>query len=106
MRYTVIVVLCLLLAACATGPVSAPLAAGGAAMVAVFDQLLAGGVVDPLQHQTLVQSVQALDGAVKAAQSNSVTPETAATAAGGLTAAILGGIRLWRGPSTKATKPA
>lgn len=70
-------------------------------MVAVFDQLLAGGVVDIAQHQTLVQSVHALDESVKAAQSGALSPETAATAAGGLTAAILGGIRLWRGPSTK-----
>lgn len=85
-----------------TGPISAPVAAGAAAMLAVFDQLLAGGVITAEQHATLVQSVTALDTAVEAAKRNALTPEEAGVAAGGLTAAVLAAIRLWRGPATKA----
>lgn len=50
-----------LLAAChTTGPVSAPIAAGLASAVAVLDQLLASGVIDPLQHQQLTGSLQVM----------------------------------------------
>lgn len=99
-RSTIVLFLlaCFMLAACATtGPISGPVVAGGAAMVAVFDQLLAGGVIDPMQHHTLVQGVGALQttvDAVKDAQAGTLTTETAATAAGGLTAAILAAFRL------------
>ena len=89
----------------ATGPLSGPALAGAAAMVAVFDQLLAGGVIDPLQHQTLVQglgAVQTTVEAVQKVQENTITVGEGATAAGGLTAAILAGIRVWRGKATKA----
>lgn len=95
----------LVLAACATGPVSGPVAAGGAALLAVFDQLLASGTIDPQQYVSLTQGVSALQTtveAVKEAQSGTLSVETAATAAGGLTAAVLGGIRVWRGPAKKA----
>lgn len=107
MNKLIFVAFLLVLCGCAaTGPLSAPAAAGAAAMIAVFDQLLAGGVVDPMQHQSLVQSVQALEKSVEIANSNSISPETAAAGAGGLAAAVLGAIRVWRGPSTKATKTA
>lgn len=105
MRTTLLVVAALLLVACATGPVSGPVVAGGAALLAVFDQLLASGTIDAHQYVTLTQGVSALQTtveAVKEAQSGTLSVETAATAAGGLTAAVLGGVRLWRGPAKKA----
>lgn len=94
----------LLLTACATGPVSGPVLAGGAAILAVFDQMLVSGAIDPQQYVALTQGVGALQtsvAAVQEAQSGTLSVETAATAAGGLTAAVLGGIRVWRGPATK-----
>jgi hypothetical protein len=50
-----------LLASChTTGPVSAPIAAGLASAVAILDQLLASGVIDPVQHQQLTGSLQVM----------------------------------------------
>lgn len=94
-----------LLAACAaSGPISGPVVAGAAAMVAVFDQLLIEGVLDPVQHQALVQGIGALNEAVEASRAGSVSPEGAAAISGTLTAAALAAIRAWRGPSSKASK--
>ena len=103
-NFLLLAVFVTLTACAATGPLSAPALAGAAAMVAVFDQLLAGGVIDPLQHQTLVQglgAVQTTVEAVQSAQQGNITVTEGATAAGGLTAAILAGIRVWRGKPTK-----
>jgi hypothetical protein len=105
MRSTVILlVVFLLLAACASGPITAPVAAGGAAMIAVFDQLLASGEVTPLQHMQLVQGITAIQATAEAAKQageGALTPETAGVAAGGLAASILGIVRLMRGKPTK-----
>lgn len=105
MKTLLLVVVALVLVACATGPVSGPVVAGGAALLAVFDQMLASGTIDPQQYVSLTQGVTALQTtveAVKEAQSGALSVETAATAATGLTAAVLGGVRVWRGPAKKA----
>jgi len=107
-----LVVALLCLASCATtGPLSAPIVAGAASLIAVFDQLLAAGVMDPLQHQQAVAGISALEGmvltaqrgveVVRAAQAGTLTTGEAATAAGGLAATVLGAIRVWRGPADK-----
>lgn len=110
MKHLPIVFLFAFLCACAaTGPLSAPVAAGAAAAVAVFDQLLAGGVIDPMQHHQLVQSITAIDQtvtAVQRAQEGTLTSGEAATYAGGITATILGAVRAWRGPADKKAKTA
>jgi len=80
-----------------------PIAAGVAGSLAVIDQLLADGVVAPEQATALRGGIEALNQSVEAvrqAQDGTLSTDTAATAAGGLTAAVLAGIRLWRGPST------
>jgi predicted anti-sigma-YlaC factor YlaD len=106
MKNLLLLVVAALLCSCATtGPISGPAVAGAAAMVAVFDQLLAGGVIDPMQHAVLTQGIGALQQtveAVKDAQAGTLTTETAATAAGGLTAAILAAIRLRHSPGVRA----
>lgn len=84
-------------AACAaTGPLSGPAVAGAAAMLAVFDQLLASGAMDPAQHQALVDSVRELQRTVDAAQAGALTPEAAAGVAGGTTATVLALLRAYR----------
>lgn len=111
-NYVVLFVLLALCCAChTTGPVSASLATGAAAVTAVFDQLLAGGVIDPVQHLQVTHGLQAIDqattavqtglAAVQKAQEGSLTTGEAAAAAGGLTATVLGAVRAWRGPATK-----
>lgn len=101
-----------LLAACASaGPISHQIAVGGAAMVAVFDQLLAGGAIDQMQHFQLTQGITSIDAtvdalqkgveAVEKAQTGAITTGEATAAAGGMTAALLAAVRAWRGPATK-----
>lgn len=112
MRNIAIFAILLAFAACASaGPISHQFAVGGAAMVAVFDQLLAGGVIDQMQHFQLTQGITSIDAtvdalqkgveAVEKAQEGAITTGEAATAAGGLTATVLGLVRAWRGPSSK-----
>lgn len=102
-RYAQLVLLaglCLLLAGCAAH--AGPIAAGVAGSLAVVDQLLADGVIEPEQGYALRNGIDALArsvDAVQQAQAGTISTETAATAAGGLTAAVLTGIRLWRGPA-------
>jgi hypothetical protein len=108
-RYAYLVLLagcCMLLAGCATH--AGPIAAGVAGSLAVIDQLLADGVVEPEQAYALRNGIDALAqsvDAVKQAQAGTLSTETAATTAGGLTAALIAGIRLWRGPSSLKKQP-
>jgi hypothetical protein len=121
MRTTAILVfLLLLLCSCATtGPISAPVLTGLAAALAAIDQLLAAGVIDPAQHAAITHGLQSLQQgvetanqgvtavrqvveAVKEAQAGMLTTETATTAAGGLTAAVLAAIRLRHSPGVRA----
>ena len=84
-----------------------PIAAGVAGSLAVIDQLLADGVVAPEQAAALRGGIEALNQSVEAvrqAQDGTLSTDTAAAAAGGLTAAVLAGIRVWRGPSTHVAK--
>lgn len=95
----------LLLAGCATH--AGPIAAGVAGSLAVIDQLLADGVIAPEQGAALHGGIEALAQSVAAvaeAQKGTLTTGEASAAAGGLTAAVLAGIRAWRGPSTKKLK--
>jgi len=89
-----------LLAGCAaTGPISAPIAAGGAALLAVFDQLYASGVMDQSQYiqahagvQAMQESIGAVSQglqAVKDVQSHAITPAEGIT---GVTGAVLAGM--------------
>lgn len=100
-RYAYLILLAgcaLLLAGCATH--AGPIAAGVAGSLAVIDQLLAEGVIDPAQGAAIREGIQSLQQSVEAvakAQEGTLTQGEAATAAGGLTAAILGAIRVWRG---------
>lgn len=97
--------LAVLCAGCATH--AGPIAAGVAGSLAVIDQLLADGVIDPVQGNALHQGIEALQQSVAAvakAQEGTLTTGEAATAAGGLTAGILGIIQAWRGPSSKSKK--
>lgn len=99
--------LAVLCAGCAAHP--GPIAVGVAGSLAVIDQLLADGVVAPEQAYALRNGIDALQQsveAVKAAQSGTLTEGEAAVAAGGLTAGILGIIKAWRGPATKAVAKA
>lgn len=98
-----LLVLAVLCAGCATH--AGPIAAGVAGSLAVIDQLLADGVIDPVQGNALHQGIEALQqsvAAVSKAQEGTLTTGEAATAAGGLTAALVAGIRAWRGPATKS----
>lgn len=100
-----LIALAVLCAGCAAHP--GPIAAGVAGSLAVIDQLLAEGVVEPEQAFALRNGIDALQqsvAAVQQAQAGTLTEGEAATAAGGLTAAVLGAIRLWRGPATKLVK--
>jgi hypothetical protein len=101
-RIVLLALVALLLTACATnGPI---VGAGAAAVVAVFDQLLADGQIDASQYQAMVGGITSLSTSVEAvqkAQAGSLTTGEAATAAGGLAASVLGAIRVWRGPSDK-----
>lgn len=95
----------LLLAGCATH--AGPIAAGVAGSLAVIDQLLADGVIEPQQGMALRGGIEALTQSVDAvakAQEGTLTTGEASAAAGGLTAAVLAGIRAWRGPATKKLK--
>lgn len=104
-RYAYLILLAgctLLLAGCATH--AGPIAAGVAGSLAVIDQLLADGVIEPQQGLALKGGIEALTQSVDAvakAQEGTLTTGEAATAAGGLTAGILAIIQAWRGPSTK-----
>ncbi len=96
--------LCMAAASCVSGPVSGQVLAGAAAVIAVFDQMLAAGTIDPAQHAALVHGMGGMQAAVDAVQESqrgALSPETAAAGAGGLAAAILTAIRVWRGPSSK-----
>ena len=98
-----LLVLAVLCAGCATH--AGPIAAGVAGSLAVIDQLLADGVIEPTQGMALHQGIEALQQSVAAvakAQEGTLTTGEAATAAGGLTAALVAGIRAWRGPATKS----
>ncbi len=95
----------LLLAGCANH--AGPIAAGVAGSLAVIDQLLADGVIAPEQGMALRGGIEALAQTVDAvakAQEGTLTTGEASTAAGVMTAGILGIIQAWRGPSTKAAK--
>lgn len=95
----------LLLAGCATH--AGPIAAGVAGSLAVIDQLLADGVIAPEQGMALRGGIEALSQSVDAvakAQEGTLTTGEASTAAGALTAAILGAVRLMRGKPTKNLK--
>ena len=103
-RYAYLILLAgcaLLLAGCATH--AGPIAAGVAGSLAVIDQLLADGVIAPEQGAALHGGIEALAQSVAAvakAQEGTLTTGEASAAAGGLTAAVLAGIRAWRGPAT------
>ncbi len=89
----------LVLAACASGPVSGPVLAGVAGSLAVIDQLLASGVIEPAQHDALVGGIQALQGSVAAvqhAQAGNLTSGEVTTVAGGATAAAVAIVQTWR----------
>lgn len=97
-----LIALAVLCAGCATH--AGPIAAGVAGSLAVIDQLLADGVIDPAQGAALHNGIDALQQSVAAvakAQEGTLTQGEAATAAGGLTAAILGAVRVWRGKPSK-----
>lgn len=99
--------LAVLCAGCAAHP--GPIAVGVAGSLAVIDQLLAEGVVEPEQAFALRNGIDALQQsveAVKAAQAGTLTEGEAALAATGLTGGILGIIKAWRGPATKMVKAA
>lgn len=100
-----LIALAVLCAGCATH--AGPIAAGVAGSLAVIDQLLADGVIDQAQGMALHNGIDALQQSVAAvakAQEGTLTQGEAATAAGGLTAAILGAVRVWRGKPSKNTK--
>lgn len=66
-------------------------------MLVVFDQLLAAGVLDSVQHAALVQGLEAIDKSVKAveaAQKGSLSVEEASGAAAAIVASVLAAIRL------------
>lgn len=94
------------LAACASGPVSGPVVAGAAAVLAVLDQLLAGGVIDPGQHAQLAAGIQAMQGtitaaeqgvaAVKAAQAGAINTTELVTSLGATAVAVAGGLNAYR----------
>ncbi len=94
----VLLLMCGLVAACATtGPVSGAAVAGVAAMVAVFDQLLAAGTIDPAQHQALVAGLGELQRQLEVAASKpALGAEEAAGIAGGTTATVLALLRAWK----------
>lgn len=110
----------LALAACAMhGPLSAPVAAGAASVLAVFDQMLADQLITPEQYLTLSKGVGSIGDSLTAVQvavdsarriaeeakAGGVSPETLTGGLSGTALAVLAAIRAWRGPSTKAAKP-
>ena len=98
MRPTLLFALALACAACATtGPVSGTVVAGAAALVAVFDQLLAAGTLTGEQHQALVAGLTELQRTVDVAASRpTLGAEEAAGIAGGTTATVLALLRAWQ----------
>lgn len=85
------------LSACASGPISGPAVAGAAAMLAVFDQLVASGTLSPEQHEALVQGMTELRRTVEVASSKpTLGPEETAGIAGGVTATVLALLRAWQ----------
>lgn len=97
MRLALCVLACLVVVACATGPVSGAAVAGAAAMVAVFDQLLAAGTIDATQHQALVAGLTDLQQQLATAASRpSLGVDEAAGIAGGTTATVLALLRVWQ----------
>lgn len=92
---------------CQGGPISAEIAAGLAGALAVADQLLAGGVMTPEQHETLVAFLRQADETARAAQD----PAQTAGIAGGVTATILAGLKAYaafqrRGQRDASAQPA
>lgn len=106
---TLILLLSLLFCSCAAnGPVTSAVVGGTAAMVAVFDQMLADGDIKPEQYRALTTGLTAIETSVatakqiaEEAKAGGVSPETMG---GGLTAtamAVLALVRVLRGKPSK-----
>lgn len=116
--------LCLLVAVapgCATnGPISGAAVGGVAAITAVFDQMLADGLIKPEQYITLNKGIDSLNSSIDAvkvataaanqiateAKNGGVSPETMAGGLSGTALAVLAAVRAWRGKPTKGAKAA
>jgi hypothetical protein len=101
-------VACVAIVACFAMPsrdAPAPVRAGAAGMVAVFDQLAARGVLDDVQHATLIDGVRGMDSAVKAAPSSSVVVLLSAVTAAAVVVAVhvLTGLQRRRLPSSEGS---
>lgn len=98
MTKAIVLLTMLALAACAaTGPVSGATVAGAAALVAVFDQLLAAGTLTGEQHQALVAGLTEMQRAVDAAANRpTLGADEAAGIAGGTAAAAMVLLRSWQ----------
>lgn len=103
-RFALLAAACLLLAGCATH--AGPIAAGVAGSLAVIDQLLVADTITPDQAAALRGGFDAIQQSVEAVKDGTLSTGEAATAAGGLTAGILGIIKAWRGPASKLAKAA
>ncbi len=90
MRNFLILASLLLLAACAStaAETTGLLAAGAAGIAAVFDQLLANGVVTPVQHLQMQHGIEGIQATVAAAvdAANAAKVAVDSTKAGTLTA--------------------
>lgn len=97
-RFTSLLAVVLLCAACATtGPVSGAAVAGAVALVSVWDQLLTSGVLTPEQYQAIVAGIGELQSAVDAVSSRpALGADEAAGIAGGTAAGALVLLRSWQ----------
>ena len=104
MKYYALLSLLLLASCAATGPLSAPVMAGAAAVLTVLDQLLSSGVIDQVQHYQMSGGIKAMGdtiAAVQQAQGDAITTQEAIYGGGGVVAAVLGAVRALRGPADK-----
>lgn len=106
---------CALLCAC-HGVTAGPIIGGVAGGVAVLDQLLAGGVIDPVQHHQLATALtdvgtlakQAVDvagqaqTAVQHAKDGTLSEGEGAAVAGGITGIGMLGLNLYRNLTRKS----
>ena len=111
-----VLLLCALLASCATGgETAAALGAGVAGLGALFNELAAGGVMTPIQNikaqhalETIAATVSATQQAAQlaqqtaeAAKSGAVSPTEFATGLGGVAGATAVAINSWRNLTRK-----
>lgn len=101
-RYMAVLAGLLLLAGCTTADTL--LGTGIAATFGALDQMMAGGVITPEQHQAIATGIQGLEqtnAALIKAQEGTLTSGEAYAAGGGLIGTALAAIRLWRGKPSK-----